>query len=151
MTDQALHDAILADLTAKALADAGNDSGVAARMVAILPLVTVTTFLDEAAVIRVLGATEGDTTLASIEAASVQAANPYASLLTRIVRILRVGSTGGIDFGDPQTQGMLDTLQGAGVLTADAVTKIKAACHAPQTVAVDQVSRCLYSYRHGGV
>ena len=65
MTDSELHDLIVANPTAKALADAGNDSGCAAVIAATLPPVVGPRYIDYS---TILGAfadpTDGYTAIA---------------------------------------------------------------------------------------
>lgn len=77
-------------------------------------------YLTEAGILRVLGPTTGDAALSALETASAG-----SSLLTRAVRILRDIAGGGLDFGLPETQGMLDSLQAQGVLVGAVVATLK--------------------------
>jgi hypothetical protein len=151
VTDQTIHDAVYSNATAKALADAGDDAGAAAAVVTsgAPPPDVVPTILTEGGVMTVLGPTLGDQSLSAIEAAA-GASGPYASLLTRIIRLLRVGYPSGVDFGNDDVRSMLDTLQAAAILPAQAVRQLKAAAERPASISASDVSRVWAQYRPNG-
>ncbi len=153
MTDQDIHDAIYNLSAAKALADAGNDSGAAAAVntAGTLPPTIISTTTTEGGVMTILGPTLGDQALTAIEAvAAATTPGTYSSILTRIIRLLRVGYPSGVDFGNPDVRSMLDTLQAASILPAQAVSLLKAAAQVPTTIAASEVSRVWAQYRPNG-
>jgi hypothetical protein len=105
-------------------------------------------YLTEGGILRVLGPQAGNAVLAAVEALSVSQ-DPSAPVMVRIVRLLRDIAGGGIDFGDPQVRGMLDTFQAGGVLTADSVAKLKETAEVPALVSADDVSRAMIPQRTG--
>jgi hypothetical protein len=141
MTDDELHDAILADPEAKVLADAGRDAECAALIGPRLPPRIVPTVLNESGILRVLGPDEGDAALTAFEQAA-QGSSKFA----RIVRHLHAE---GIDFGTAVTRTQLDQLQAAGVLTPAQVAVLKAAAERPRAPTAADVSRALVPYRQG--
>lgn len=143
MTDQELHDAILASAQAKAMADAGDDNGAAMAVAPTLTPITVDAYVGELGILAVLGPGDGDTALTNIEAASAQ-----SSLLARVVRLLR--SPAGLNLGDPMTQAQLDALVTQGVLTQVWVNALKAHATEQPLVTAEQVSRAWAQYRPDG-
>ena len=79
-------------------------------------------YLLQAGILSVLGLKAGVVAMEGLKAAA--AGN---TALAYVVETLQgKGAREGIDFGDPQVQGMLDQLQGQGVLTAPTVAALKA-------------------------
>ncbi len=155
MTDPQLHDAILADPTAKALALAGNDSGVAARMAAILPPAIVPTFATERKVYDALAPADALAVMQGLKA--VAAGNPSATppvapnpVVAKTLEWM-APSEGGVDVGNASVRGMLDQLAAAGALAPASVATLKALAQQPAAVDPGQVSRCLIPYRNGGL
>jgi len=154
MTDDELHDAIASDPDAKALADAGNDAGCAARMRALLPPGVVSTRLGEGAILLALGDEDGDAALAAIEAttqAEFPEGDPRRPLPGILARIVRIIQKEGVDFGEPSVRAKLDMLHAAGILTESAVATLKAVAETPARVSADDVSRAWAQYRPGGI
>lgn len=153
MTDQQLHDAISADATAKALADAGNDSGCAARMSAVLPAVSA-----QYVPVRTLiywGALTG--ARAKMQVASNDNASPVQSLAISYMDLIRDSNSPGLDVTDPNiigTGGMLDAFVATTILTASGAGSkadlIAQAPTSPAVVPVDQVSRAWLQHRPNG-
>lgn len=79
-------------------------------------------FLTESGILRVLGPTDGNAALSSIETA----ANSGNTLLQRVVRILRDIAGGGLDFGNNDVRAQIDQLQLSGILTESQASKLKA-------------------------
>lgn len=145
MTDQELHDLIFADATAKALADAGNDTAAAERVSEIAPKEPVSTLITERTVFAAFAdPAEGETVLQSLEAAAQSNA-----VIARAIQWLKPGE-GGLDIGHPSARAMLDSLQQAGVLTASQVTTIKALGEQSPRITPDDVSRVWAVYRPDG-
>ena len=86
-------------------------------------------------VLRTLGPTEGAATLDALQAAS--ASNSAIKWAMTLI------DRGDLDFGDPTTQAQIDALGAAGVITADAATKLRAAATAADDLTVGQVSDAL--------
>lgn len=129
MTDHELHDLINGDPAAKALADAGDDSGCAARVSAIAARVTVSTLITERTVFAAFTSPfQGEEVLQRLEIAALSNA-----VVARAIRWLKPGE-GGLDIGHHSTRAMLDALQGAEVLTAEQVMVIKALGEQPQAI-----------------
>ncbi|MDB5937255.1 MAG: hypothetical protein JWQ01_4599 [Massilia sp.] len=146
MTDDELHDAILANPAAKAMADAGNDSGAAAAIAAKLPPEIVpNTFLNERSIVAIFpNPGDGEAALQGFEAAAQS--NP---LFARVVRWLKP-EAGGVDFGLASTRASLDILRKANALTPEAVARLKAVAERPATVDPNQVSAAWLRYRPDG-
>lgn len=152
MTQQEIRIAILADATAKSLAEGGDDSGVAERLEAILPKVHMPTKLDEELILRRLGAALGDAFLGKLEAL---AATPtpegtplqtksLVSIAKRTVRLLT--ERDGVDFGSQNVLTMIDAMP----FTAEEKTIIKSLSLQPQVITADQVSAALAGDRPDG-
>ena len=93
-------------------------------------------FLDERGIIALLGVAAGEAALQGLEAAA-----PTNKTLARVLRWLQgVGlARAGVDFGDQETQDILDTLSASGVFTADTVAKLKAFGTEPRSRALELV------------
>lgn len=145
MTDQQLHDLIFADATAKALADAGNDTAAAERASAIAPKVPVSTLVTERTVYAAFAnPADGEAVLQALEAAGQQNV-----VVARAIKWLKPGE-GGLDVGHLATRGMLDFLQSQGVLTAGQVATIKAIGEQRPQISPSDVSRVWAVYRPEG-
>lgn len=152
MTDNELHDLIAGDAQAKALADAGDDAGAAARASAIAPEAVAQCIINERTVFAAFpNPADGEAVMATLEAVAdadpVQV--PHAPIVARAVRWLRPGE-GGLDVGHPSTRAMLDALTGQGQLTAERVAVVKALAEQPQTITAEQVSRAWERHRPDG-
>lgn len=152
MTVDELHDAIIADPTAKALADAGNDAGCAAQMAAILPPVVSSVYLNERGVFAVFAdPTDAEAVMAALEAAA--AGDPAAvppippnPVLKRALTWLQP-QNGGIDLGHPGVRAMLDQMAAAGQIQPAAVATLKAQAERPPVVLAGDVSRAMRADR----
>ena len=152
---QALHDAIFADATAKALADAGNDSGAALRMQSVLPPALVSTYINERAIYAAfsnpMDAAQVMGALAAIAAGNTTAnppvpANPIVAAALRWLE----PNNGGIDVSNPNVSGMLDSMATAGAITTAQAGTIKALAQQPAQVSAADVSRSWAQYRPDG-
>jgi hypothetical protein len=155
MIDQQLHDAIYADATAKALADAGNDAGCAARMQAILPPTLGPCYVNERGVFAAIpDPTAAEAFMQGLEAVAAgnPSANPPVAPNPVIARALKWMATDsiGIDVSFASVRGMLDQLAAAGALNAASVATIKALAQQPAVVTADDVSRVWAQYRPNG-
>lgn len=158
MTDQQLHDAILADATAKALADAGNDSGCAARMAAILPPVVASLPTSQ---LLIWAASRG--VLGKIVAGTSSTNAGVASACLAVQAAINGGAPA-LDLANPvisATGGLIDGLASAGIFPANSApagspptpgskADLLAYGSVSQAVDADQVSRCLIPYRATG-
>ena len=162
VTTQELHDAIFADATAKALADAGNDVACAARMVAILPPVVQAVSADN---LLIWG--EGNGVLAAVEA--FIATFTFAGATTQQYAIYGIckavdyalTSNSPLDITNPRILAGLDALTAATILpvntaTAPATTPgskadLLAYGSVPQVVTHGQVSDAWLQYREGNI
>ena len=144
MTPSDLSALIAGDSEAAAMFAAGNDSGCAARCVAIAPQVVspVPVLIGELGLIRIFAEQGnvfgGDAFLASLEsiAASQQQA---AGTVKRILRSIYPPAEG-VDFSDPVLRGQLDAFAAAGLLNQSLVNVIKNAVLVPQVITADDVS-----------
>jgi hypothetical protein len=153
MTDDELHDAIDRDDRARALADAGDDAGCAARMMAVLPPVAA-----EYVPVRTLiywGALTG--VRARIQHAQADDTSPVQALALSYMDLIRDQDSPGLSVTDPAVVGpggMLDAFAAAGVFAADGPgSKADLVAQAPTTPAVvttDDVSRAWARHRPGG-
>ena len=82
------------------------------------------------------GPVEADAVLTKLEVFS-QTAHPMASLVKRAVRFL--GTTEGIDLGDPATQLLLDQLAAGGAITVSEAANLKGLASVPDSVDWSQV------------
>ena len=156
MTDQEIHDAIAADVTAMALADAGNDVGCAERLRMSLPreirptLITergvYAAFPDPAAAYAVM---EGLKAVALGNPGAVPPIPPNPSF-ARVLGWMDP-SQGGVDVGNPTVRGMLDQLEAGGVIAPVANETIKKLAESPASVSTDDVSRAWSRYRPEGL
>lgn len=145
MTDSDLLSAINADPTALSLATAGDDSGCATRLSATLPPTVASKFKDGSGLVGAFSnPADGFAAIQALQSAS--ASNP---LLAYILPWLAPGSVG-LDMGNPAIRAMLDQLQAASVLTADAVTTLKAIAEVPVAVSAGDVSRVMAPSRPNG-
>lgn len=146
MTEAELHDAIVANPAAKALADAGNDSGCAALIAATLPPVVIRRMIDYS---TILGAfanpTDGMTAIGGLKAAGQ--GNVAIALM---LGWLEPTCFTGLDVGSPAVRGMLDSLVPAQALTAAAAATIKSLAEIPATVTASEVSAAWLQYRPEG-
>lgn len=149
MTDTDLAAAILADPTAKALVDAGNDSGAATRMGAILPPTTVSKLVDERALYAAFAnpadALQVMTALATVASGSL----PNSPIVARVLTWMSPAQ-GGVDISNSAVLATLAQLVTAGLITSAQSSTIQALAMTMTVIPVDQVSRCLATYRSGG-
>lgn len=145
MTDQQLHDLIIADTQAKAMADAGNDSGCAERCSVIAPKVRKQHRLTELGLYAELGVQVAEPILAKMEAY----AGTYKAPVKRMLKWLQPGSQG-LDFGDAQTLQFLGLLQAEGVLTQPEFVALNEISLVPDTILPAQVSDAWAIYRPNG-
>jgi hypothetical protein len=152
MTDDELHAAILADPEAKALADAGNDAGCAARLAAILPPTIGRRMVDASNILEAFpNPVEGLTVLGTIRAVAA-GDSPLAPAIKEVLPWLDTPGSPGLNVGSPSLRAMLDILAGIGALTVDQVAAIKAlAPTSPAVVTDGQVSAAWYRHRPGGL
>lgn len=145
MTDQALHDLIFADATAKAMADAGNDAGAATRAAAIAPKEPFSFHVTEKGVFAAFAnPVDGETVLQKLESAGQSNA-----VVKRALGWLKPSETG-LDIGHPSTRAMIDTLVTATVLTQTEANTIKALAERSPAITADDVSRVWAQYRPNG-
>jgi hypothetical protein len=155
MTDAALLAAILADPTAKAMADAGNDSGVAARIASLQPPDVVSRLVDERGVYNAFP-NPSDALAVMTGLATATAGNPSATppvpanpILLKVLEWM-TPPAGGVDVGNAAVRAQLDSLQASGVLTPASVATLKALAEQPAFIDYAQVSRVLAASRTGG-
>jgi hypothetical protein len=143
MTDSELHDAILADADAKARADAGDDSGAAARMAAVLPPILTSTSVTTRSVYAAFAdPADGRQVVAALKAVAAQdpAANPSAPDVALALEWMQPAN-GGIDLSNASVRAMLDQLAAAGAITAAQAAALKALAERPAAINADAVSR----------
>jgi len=138
-----IHDAIMADETAKALADAGNDAACAARLQAIL------TEPDPSKVYAVLGLIPGMAFLQTVKAlanSQVTGLEVYASVFEGVERWLKADPW--LPIGTPMVHAMLRDFEAAfGTATVDALIAYGSR---PVSIGADEVSKAWAVYRPGG-
>lgn len=145
MTDQQLHDLIIADSQAKAMADVGNDSGCAERCSVIAPKVRKQHRLTELGLYGELGVQVAEPILAKLEAYT----GTYKAPVKRMLKWLQPGSQG-LDFGDAQTLQFLGLLQAEGTLTQPELVALDSLSLVPDTISHAQVSSAWAIYRQDG-
>lgn len=99
---------------------------------------TVQTMMGERGILSkyATGPVDADAVLSKLEAFS-QSQHPMASLVKRAVRFL--GTTEGIDLGDPATQMLLDQLAAVAAITVTEAENLKALASVPDTLDWTQV------------
>lgn len=148
MTTQQLHDLILADPEAKALADIGDDTRCAVRCSTIAPKMKKETRLSYIGIMNLLGPVIGARLITSVDAGAASGHPVLGPVLTE-ARIVMRGE--GVNITHPATIAQLDALVGLGVsngLMADDAAAIKALAEFPQTITADQVSEAWASERN---
>lgn len=149
MTTEELHDLILGDPAAKAMADAGNDAGAAARASEIAPPIAASarhTYLSLARSDNGIGIDATRRLIVAIRAAA--AADP---LVDEVQYRLR-GDTG-VDVSDADVHAMLDAFVAANIpngINADDAASIKSLSATRQSFIADQVSAAWLRYRPDG-
>lgn len=139
MTPAELKTLIEADAAALALFEAGNDAACAVRCSVIAPKVYRETILTERGLYVVLGATMAETILQKL--AGFAATNATQSpIIARVLDWLKPNN-GGVDFGDPQTLGLVRLLTQGQLFTAEEYAAISAIALVPQTITEAQIER----------
>ena len=148
MDGSLLLNAIIADPTAKALADAGNDAGCADRMVLILPLVPTTNLVTE----RGLYAAFPDPADAEAILAALSQIGQTNAVVAR-ARAWLAPSEGGLDMGHPSTVAELAALASASpsIFTPARMAVLTALGQAPARVSAEDVSRVYMIHRPNGL
>lgn len=155
MTDSELLAAIEADPAARALADAGDDAGAAARLRAILPPALASVYVNERAIFAAFpDPADAEAVMQGLEA--VAKGDPDATppvpgnpTVARSLAWLRPNN-GGIDLANAAARAMLDQLAGAGILAASSVATLKALAESPAAVSAGDVSRACLPNRPNG-
>lgn len=139
MTDQALHDWIFGNATAKALADVGNDAGCAAYVVAnTTEAASLTvTYLGLAKLVDIA-------IVGRLMATLAVATDPVLQMINAAMQ----PSGPGVDIGNAKVSSGLQALPSP--LTADDQTAILAAAQVPVNVKAADVSRVWLQYRPEG-
>lgn len=162
MTDQQLHDSILADPAAKALADAGDDAGCAARLATALPPALATTYVNERGIYAAFpDPTDALAVMSALAdlAAGDAAADPPIPANPIVARSLTwlEPNNGGIDVSNAAVRAMLDRMTapaGAtparGQIVPAQASTLKALAEWPASVDPAQVSRAWLRYRPNG-
>lgn len=151
MTTQELHDAILANAEAKALADAGNDSGCAALISPLLPKVRRETRMTYIEVMNALGHALGARLITSVNAAAASGHPVLGPVLDEARHSLRGN---GVDLAHTDTRQMLDTLVARATLnglTAADAAALKGLAEHPQVIDAGEVGKAWAQYRPGGI
>lgn len=137
---------IQGDPQLKALADAGNDSALATALTSSLPVIPKPkTFLGERGIYDLLGVTEGETFLQTVEALATTDGE-FKSTFARVDRWLKDGI--GIDVGSVRTQEMLSSF--VPTFNAESVGKIIAFGSQPQVITTEDVFLIVASTRTDG-
>ena len=140
--------AITADPTAKALADAGNDAGCAARMVAILPPIQATNLVTERGLYAAFGnPADAEAILAGLT--QIGQTNPVVAR----ARTWLAPSEGGLDMGHPSTVAELAALAVSAptVFTAARMAVLTALGKSQPRVSAEDVSRVYMIHRPNGL
>jgi hypothetical protein len=148
MTDADLLSAIEADPTVKALADAGNDAGCAARLAAVLPPAVRSTYVNERAIFAAFpNPADAEAFMQGLEAVAAGQPNatppvPGNPIVKRALDWL-APNNGGVDVGNPAVRVMLDRMAAGGAITTAAAATVKALAQSPASVSAADVSRVL--------
>ena len=148
MIDSDLLALIAADPTAKALADAGDDAGCAARMTSILPLVPITNFVTERGLYAAfVDPSDAEAILAGLT--QIGQTNPVVAR----ARAWLAPSEGGLDMGHPSTVAELAALASTAptIFTAARMAVLTALGQAPARVSAEDVSRVYMIHRPNGL
>jgi hypothetical protein len=121
-----------------------DDNGMAAAL-SVGRTKLVETMLTERGVMSALGIVDGETALSSLEtfAASTPSDPDLVAVHPGIKRMLGWLKTTGVDVGNPLTRSLLDLLASKAVLTAAAVTALKALAVVADVVSAAQVSEAI--------
>lgn len=132
------------DPTFAAMLAARNDYGMAV-VLSFERTKLVETMLTERGVMAALGIVDGETALAALEAfaAGTPSVPALVAVHPGIKRMLGWLKTTGVDVGNALTQSLLDLLAVNGVLTAAAVSTLKALAVVPDPVSADQISEAI--------
>jgi hypothetical protein len=140
MTDLELYNLIAGDATAATLANAGNDSGCAARCMEIAQPERVPTILTERGFCdNVADPLVSDSILRKLENYS-KTNGQYASLVSRFLNWLTPANEGS-DWGSPKTLGLAALLAQSGVITWEEYTVISSVSLKVPTITGSDVSR----------
>ena len=151
MTDQELHDLIFADATAKAMADAGNDSGAAARATDIALKTLAESRQTYLSLAREVGMD------ATRRLKETMTTHGQSDVLIGEMEIRLRDQGGGVDVGHASTRTMLDQFAAATAggspgytLTQADADAIKALGLQAPRITADDVSRVWLQYRPNG-
>jgi hypothetical protein len=155
MTDQELHDIIIADSTAKSLADQGKDKDCVEYLSTILPKTLVSTYINERGVFATFpNQADAEQIIQALEMVADGQPDAVPPVLPNpiVARALvwMQPNNGGIDLSYPAVRNMLDQMAQLGAITTDQVNTLKALAEKPTKVPVDDVSRVWYQYRPNG-
>lgn len=142
MTTSELHDLIVADPTAKKLADGGNDADCAQYLTSILPPVIVSTIVTERTIFFAFDdPIQGAEVLTKMTAAGQS--EPVLAYLSQWLQ----PANGGLDIAEPQSLVVLDLLVSKGVLPQDQIDRIKKLATRPQVIDNTAVGAAWARYR----
>jgi hypothetical protein len=139
MTDEELYDLIDGDPTAKAMAQAGNDSGCAVRCMAIATPEHQPTVLTERGFFKAATPTVAASILAKLTTYAAQG-DTYSPIVGKFLNWL-TPANGGADFGDPDVLSLAGALAQGGVITSNEYTVITMLSLQPPTITGSDVSR----------
>lgn len=152
MDIEALHDAIYADPTAKALADAGDDAGAAASIAPSLPKIVSRRMIDASNILEAFtDPADGVTVLGALKTvADATDSDPLTPILAAMMPFLTTPGSYGVNVGSAKVRATLDALETAQSLTSDQVATVKALAEATPIVTADDVSAAWAQYRPDG-
>lgn len=141
-----LRDDILARSDLAAAVQARDCDALAAAM-SVGRTRLVPRLVGERGILDVLGPVGGDSFLSTLEAITLpellpEPLRPYFGTIRRGVTWLH---SEGLDVGSTTTRNLLDALVATGVLSADAVGKIKALAEVPHDLTAREVAEALYN------
>jgi hypothetical protein len=139
MTDAELYALIDGDPDAKAMAQAGNDSGCASRCMSIASPEHVPTVLTKRGFYKAATPAVAASIIAKLENYAAQ--NQTYSLIVGEFLEWLVPANGGADFGDPDVLNLAGALAQGGVITSNEYTVITMLSLKPPTITGSDVSR----------
>ena len=141
MTPPELLALIRSDAQASALADAGNDSGCAARCVVIASLARVPTVLTSRGLYKAIGPSVAETVLQKL-LAYANANQAYSKVIARFLGWMEPANEGA-DFGDADLLNLAAALLAGGVLTQPEFDALNGISLKPPVITANDVSKAL--------
>lgn len=146
MTPEQLLALIQSDSQALAMATAGNDAGCALRCRAIAEKVHAPLMLTERGLYQKLGATLAETILQKL-IAFAGLKQPQSPVIARVLKWLEPVNEG-VDFGDSQTIGLIQSLTAGGLFTIEEQNALIAMSLVEQDITAADVSEAMKGLRN---